>query len=169
MTNWCFCPAFKCLLNPVPMISWLVSNGVYIVDWAESFAFYNEESYHVLLKYSCKNILPNVFSKNMLPHFLVKYLCKHILQTSSRIRSARLESSLVFFGLVWSCVVWLTNEKLTGWLVRMWYLISLNPLLSKNIAYMLCLLGTLSLSLSLSSSGHWLSWTKVHFGLCALT
>ena len=35
---------------------------------------------------------------------------------SSRIRYTRLKSGLV----------WLTNKKLTGWLLRMWYLISLN-------------------------------------------
>ena len=32
-------------------------------------------------------------------------------------------------------LVWSGLEKLTGWLLRMWYLISWNPLLFKNIAY----------------------------------
>ena len=68
---------------------------------------------------------------------------------SSRIRSARLKSGLSWSvlvcpglplsvlvcpclswsglacpGLSWSVLVCLTNEKLTGWLLRMWYLIS---------------------------------------------
>ena len=34
-----------------------------------------------------------------------------------------------------SVLIWLTNKKLTGWLLRMGYFISLYPLLFKNIAY----------------------------------
>ena len=34
-----------------------------------------------------------------------------------------------------SGLVWLTKEKLTGRLVKMWYLISLNPLLSEDLAH----------------------------------